>query len=481
MPLRPWDREQAWLFPPTLDELLAADHPARFVAAFVDALESATWAELGIMPEGEPLGAPAYHPRALLCVWLYGFMTGVRSSRKLEMACRDQVPYWWLTGRQRPDHNTLWRFYQGHRQQMRQLLKGTVGIAMRLGLVDLAVQAVDGTKVAGNAAKDRSYDEAGLQRLLDRTEATIAELEAQNEGGDDPPPPRLPQQLAQQEELRAQVQAALKGMTEEAAPLRVNLTDPEAVLMKGRQGFVAGYNAQAMVSPLKASTAGERGLLITAAEVVSDPEDHAQLAPMLEAAQENTGQRGELTLADGGYLSGENLAVCQQREQAVAMPADPLPPYHKESFTYDAATDSYQCPEGQLLTLSHRKQQAGRRRHPVRVYRASGAVCRVCPLFGQCTKDRQGRSLEVGPYDGQLQQHRAWMAQDTIKEAYRQRKELVEPAFGILKEQQGARRFLLRGLAKVRAEWSLLATAFNLRTLCRVWVAAPQRWALAGS
>ena len=116
MPLRPMGREQMWMLPPTLDELLPLDHPARFVAEFVDALDREDWGELGVKIDGEVLGAPAYHPRALLSVWLYGFMTGVRSCRKLEAACRDQIPYLWLTGWQHPDHNTLWRFYKGHRQ-----------------------------------------------------------------------------------------------------------------------------------------------------------------------------------------------------------------------------------------------------------------------------------------------------------------------------------------------------------------------------
>ncbi len=98
MPLRPVNREQAWLLPPTLDELLPEDHPSRFVAAFVDGLDRGGWAGMEIDVDGDPLGAPAYHPRALLSVWLYGFMTGVRSSRKLEAACRDQIPYLWLTG-----------------------------------------------------------------------------------------------------------------------------------------------------------------------------------------------------------------------------------------------------------------------------------------------------------------------------------------------------------------------------------------------
>ena len=96
MPLRPMGREQMWMLPPTLDELLPLDHPARFVAEFVDALGRDAWAELGVDIDGEVLGAPAYHPRALLSVWLYGFMTGVRSCRKLEAACRDQIPYLWF-------------------------------------------------------------------------------------------------------------------------------------------------------------------------------------------------------------------------------------------------------------------------------------------------------------------------------------------------------------------------------------------------
>ena len=121
-------------------------------------------------------------------MWLYGFMTGVRSSRKLEAACRDQIPYLWLTGWQHPDHNTLWQFYQAHRGAMRTLMKCTVGTAVEMGLVDLAVQAVDGTKILGDASTDRTYNAVTLQKLLDRTEAAIAELEAQNEGGDDPRP-----------------------------------------------------------------------------------------------------------------------------------------------------------------------------------------------------------------------------------------------------------------------------------------------------
>ena len=152
MPLRDMDRERIWLLPPSLDELLPLDHPGRFVAEFVDALDKAGWAELGVEIDGDPRGAPAYHPRALLCVWLYGFMTGMRSCRKLEAACRDQIPYLWLTGWQHPDHNTLWRFYKAHRQAMRELFKRTAGTAVAMELVDLAVQG--GGRVESGSQRD---------------------------------------------------------------------------------------------------------------------------------------------------------------------------------------------------------------------------------------------------------------------------------------------------------------------------------------
>ena len=257
MPLRDMGREQIWMLPPTLDELLPLDHPARFVAEFVDALDRDGWAELGVDIHREVLGALAYHPRALLSVWLYGFMTGVRSCRKLESACRDQIPYLWLTGWQHPDHSTLWRFYKGHRHAMRKLFERTVRTAVAMKLVDLAVQAVDGTKVIANASVNRSYDAAGLGRLLERLEKAIANLEAQNEAGEDAPVVHLPEELTDKEALREKVRQAMADLASQKRHKRINLTDPEARLMKGRQGIVAGYNAQAMVSPTEPG-GGER-------------------------------------------------------------------------------------------------------------------------------------------------------------------------------------------------------------------------------
>ena len=166
MPLRDMDREQMWLLPPTLDELLPLDHPARFVAEFVDALDRAAWAKMGVGIEGDPLGAPAYHPRALLSVWLYGFMTNVRSCRKLEAACRDQIPYLWLTGWQHPDHNTLWRFYQGAPSRHER--------AVQAHGSDGGVPGVGGPGDAGGGRNEDGRQRGGEMDLHRRAVAPIA-------------------------------------------------------------------------------------------------------------------------------------------------------------------------------------------------------------------------------------------------------------------------------------------------------------------
>ena len=469
MPLRDMGREQMWLLPPSLDELLPLDHPARFVAEFVDALDREGWSELGV-ENGEVLGAPAYHPRALLGVWLYGFMSGVRSCRKLEVACRDQIPYLWLTGWRHPDHNTLWRFYRGHRQAMRKLFERTVRTAVAMELVDLAVHAVDGTKVVANASVTRSYDAEGLSGLLGRLEKAIADLEAQNEAGEDAAVAHLPGELADKEVLRAQVKQAMDDLTSQERHKRINLTDRDARLMKGRQGIVAGYNTQAMVSPTEPE-GGATGMLVTAVDVVDQANDNAMLAPMLEQAEETTGTKSQMTLADAGYFAATHLAECARRGQEVVVSESRQrflkDPYHKDRFTYHEQSDSFTCPQGQTLHFVRIQHTNG---VPLRLHRASGAVCQACPAFGVCTGAREiGRSLAIEPHDSVLRRHRAWMSTSAVKEAYKLRKQLVEPVFGIIKEQQGARRFLLRGLVNVAAEWTVLATAFNLRTLWRAW------------
>jgi len=141
-------------------------------------------------------------------------------------------------------------------------------------------------------------------------------------------------------------------------------------------------------------------------------------------------------------------------------------PYFKDRFLYDSATDGYICPQGQCFLFRGLRRNNGKILGPYRVYRAPRTLCRACPAYGICTRHvHAGRALWIGPGDALLRKHRQWMGTDTARRWYARRKVLTEPAFGILKEQLGARRFLLRSLASVRAEFVLLATVFNLRTL----------------
>ena len=143
-------------------------------------------------------------------------------------------------------------------------------------------------------------------------------------------------------------------------------------------------------------------------------------------------------------------------------------PYHKDNFVYTIETDSYTCPEGQSLQFMEIRRLAAKKE--VSVYGGLGKICRYCPAFGTCTKNRyRGRELLIGKYDAELQRHRVRMATDEAKEVFKQRKEIIEPVFGIMKEQMWVRRFLLRGLRNVQAEAVTLSTAFNLRTLYGIW------------
>ncbi len=329
-------------------------------------------------------------------------------------------------------------------------------------------------KVVANASLNRSYDAEGLRGLLGRLDKAIDDLEVQNEAGEDASAIHLPEELADKEVLREKVRQAMSDLESQRRHKSINLTDPAARLMKGRQGIVAGCNVQAMVSPTE-TDGGATGMLVTTVDVVDAANDNALLAPMVEQAEETTGTRAQMTLADAGYFAASHLAEGDRRgQQAVVSEARQRflkDPYHKDQFTYNEPSDNFTCPQGQTLKFVRIQHANG---VPLRLYRADGAVCPACPAFRVCARAKEiGRSLAIGPHDSALRRHRSWMSTSAAKEAYRLRKQLVEPVFGIIKEQQGARRFLLRGLANVAAEWIMLATAFNLRTFCRVWSSSP--------
>lgn len=232
---------------------------------------------------------------------------------------------------------------------MRVLFKRTVRTAVAMELVDLAVQAVDGTNVIANAALIHTNDAKRLQELLNRVESAIESLEAQNEGGGDGPVARLPQKLAEQRALRERVRQTMRELPKRErpnrykGPARINLTDKDARLIRTRQGIVPGYNAQAMVSPV-ATAEGVTGMPVTASDVVDEPNGTARMTAMAKQSEEVSGVRVPMTLADAGYFAGRHVAELHRRGQQVvildrARPHDD--PYHRDLFIYDAQTDRF--------------------------------------------------------------------------------------------------------------------------------------------
>lgn len=487
MPVKPLTRDQVWLLPPSLDELIPGDHVVRFIAELVDALRLK---DLGLSNKAAMRGGVEYDARVLLAAWLYGFMTRVRSTRRLEVAAQENLALIWLLGGQRPDHSTLARFFQANRKGMRALFKQTVRTAVQVGLVGFALHAIDGTRVS-TVSRQKTLTREELLELDKRTEEVIAHLErsvaSEEQGGAaEKEALTMPEELKQSQELRARIQTALAEIDERQATRRghgakavdaqtghergpeVNLADPQAVLIKGAHGYVVGYNAQAAVD-------GKAHVIVGAA-VVAQADDHDALVPMVQEIQENTGRLAEATTADSGYHSAANLAALADEDTDLYM-ADPNmkrresqpenAPFHKDAFVYDPATDTYRCPAGQTLEFKHEVTNPEAVHYGMREYRCK--ECRTCEYFGQCTKSKGGRTIHIGRLDALLRQNRERMRTDEGKQKMKQRSSTVEPVFGIIREQQGLTRFLRRGLDNVTAEWHLLCATYNLRVIWRHW------------
>lgn len=537
MPTRRYDRGDAWLLPPSLESLVPTHHPARFIAQVVDQTPRDEWRAMGIDPHGHARGAPGYDPRGLLGAWLYGLMTGIRTTRRLEQACAESVPFLWLTAAQRPDHNTLWRFYQAHRTGLGQMFERSVRSAVKVQALDLAVQAVDGTKIRGAVSRASLHSEAGLERLLEGVSEVLTQVDSQHAGDGGGEPPRLPLELEDPRVCAEQVTAAMEAVRQEEAaqqqqqeddhdeaaggprppspppgdgdtrgpsgqrrriadaldtvrqadgPERASPTDPDARLQKLRGGgYAVGYNGQAAAAGLVPEhTGGVGGVLLTAVGMTNAAHDHEQFPPMVTQIETTTGRPLETGLADSGYYSSATLQTLatEHPDLRVLMPdsqaATDAQPYHKDRFTYDPDTDTLTCPEGQTLVFAGLIQRPDGE-PTARRYRAPRSVCAACPAFALCARSaKKGRSVSLRPDDARLRAHRARMATDVAKELYKRRKALIERPFGVIKDHLDGRQLYLRGLANVTAEWTLLCAAFNFRVLWKIWQrATPERQA----
>jgi transposase/IS5 family transposase len=475
--------DQYYFLPPCLEDWVPADHPARFIREFVNQLDLS---DLTHAPSSSTEGRPRYSNKLLLKVWLYGRMHKMKSSREMEIGCYRDIGLIWLSGANYPDHNTIWRFYNKNAPHLKKILKQLIAIAVKGGLVGLVVQALDGTKIEALTGGNKGCSKAILKRILANLDQITEELsESKDEHSSERESSyRIPDTLSDPKELSQFVRELMRAeQQEQKVPLQKGITrqdvhekleellssdsgichpsDPDARMMTCDNGKAFGYNAELVVDD-------KHGLIVGAA-VTQETNDYHQLAPMIEQTVENTGQKATVTLADGGYCSGEQLHKVEQQGCSVLVndteeDLAKTKPFHISKFVYHEEHDYYTCPLGEKLLFRREKQ--GRGTALDREY-----ICKnlTCPKKDECTTSKRGRTIRRSGYIEDINRNRKNIAVPENKKLLARRKVIVEPVFGHIKHNDGYRRWRVRGLAKVCAEWNLTCITYNLKKMYRLW------------
>ena len=441
---KPYDRDQAFLLPPSMRDWLPAGDLAYFIVDVVETLdlrEIEKYYRVGKAGSGQP----PFHPRVMTALLLYAYSLGTPSSRQIARWCERDVGYRIVSADQQPNFRTISEFRRIHLKALERLFVQVLQMADEAGLVNLGHVALDGTKVQANASKHKamSYGRMGekeaqyvkeVDALLRRAQETDAAEDRQC--GPDVRGDELPEELRFREKRLAKIReakAALEARALEKAraegkldaddqPIRSkggrppktppgtpepkaqrNFTDPESPIMKmGDGSFDQAYNCQAAVDAAHQ--------IIVAQAATDAPNDKEQVVPMVDQIRRNLGRKPKRAIADSGYYSEHNVRGLRKRR-----------------------IDDYLCPD----RLKH-----GERPPPVRGRLPKGLA--FIDLVRRKLLKKKGRLV------------------------YALRKQIVEPVFGQMKHVRGLRQFLLRGLAKVRGEWSLWCTTHNL---LKLWTA----------
>jgi transposase len=455
------------MFPPSVEEWVGPDHPARFIRDLVDVMNLES---MGFHVLCADTGRPRYAVDHLLKVRLYGYFNRIRSTRKLERACREHMGLIWLTGMNAPDHNALWRFWRDNKKPLRKVLRQSVRVALDSDLLGLALHALDGTKIMAASSGRKVWHKEDLQKRLKELDAAIDEVMKQVETseGEESGTYRLPEELRDKRKRKEQIEAALKKL-EEFDQDHLHPQETDARLMKHRKGVELSYNAQGV--------ADDKSKLVVEAEVVNDESDSGQLVPMLDRVQESLGRVADENLADGGYTNADQIGLAEKRQYPILTgrgPNDPSPKadpaksrFHTSRFVYEAEADRCVCPEGGVLTYE-RTKAARRNRYEVRVYRCR--CFKECPCRAECTKDRRGRMMEIGPNHEAVVRARVKRNNPENQKILKRRSGIIEPVFARVKKHMEFLRRTVRGLENARTQWSLVCTSINLRKLHRHWV-----------
>jgi transposase len=451
------DRSQTLLFPERLEDYIAAENPVRFLDAFVGSLDLHA---LGFAKARcADTGRPPYAPAALLKLYLYGYLHRVRSSRLLEAECSRNVEVIWLLGKLTPDFKTLADFRKDNLKPLQAVARQFTLLCRKLELFGGELLAVDGSKFAAVNARDQNFNAAKLQDLIARADARLAEYLQELDRADTADPGGMALSRNELEQKIAALQERKDWHADLLAQLdreqkQISVTDPDTRKMPTAHGMMVGYNAQLAVDA--------KHKLIAAEDVTNEVTDYQQLANVALAAKANLELAQTEVVADAGYYNASEVGRCVERGITPYVPkADTSANtarglYGKSKFKFDADKEVYVCPAGAELTYRFSTYELGR---GLRYYRASG--CKGCALKKQCTRNKANRTITREANEHLMEAMAARMKAQPGK--FKLRKALAEHPFGTIKRWFGYTHFLLKGLVKVRTEWSLTTLAYNFK------------------
>jgi transposase len=486
------NREQLCWRVVDVERLIGEEHPARAIWEFVGQLDLSGYSEEIRAVEGQA-GRPAWNPRLLISLWVYAYSEGVGSARAIEQLCEWEPGYQWLTGAVVVNAHTLSDFRVKHEVALKGLFVQILGLLSAAGLITLERVMQDGTKIRANAAQDSFRRKERVEQAIVKAQEQVAAVEEMSEEETSRRVAKARKRA--QRERRERLEAALEefeklkaeGSVKEKNKTRVSTTDPQARVMKQADGgFAPSYNVQL-------NTDAANGVIV-AMEVVQAGNDFEQLKPGLDRVEQNLGETPDQVVADGGYVSRDNIVEMKSRGvEFIGPQCDEAgkgkssyegrgvsPEYHSAQFFYDAESDSYHCPQGKILSYEGKEERNTQVSYR---YRAQRSDCQGCRVKSQCCPGNQvtGRSVHRSEELAEVAEFRQKMQTEQAREIYRQRAQVAETPNLWIKAKFGLRQFSVRGLSKVGMEALWACLTYNIRVWIRLHWRQPEAKATAAA
>jgi transposase len=410
-------------------------------------------------------GRPPYDPRDLLKLYIYGYVNRIRTGRTLERECHRNVELMWLMRKLGPDFKTITDFRKDNRQAFKGVFRQFVMMCKGLGLLGGEWVAVDGSKFKAVNSGKRNFTRKKLERRLKeldhKVERYFDEMDRSDREESDPPVDKeeLKQKIDKLKERKGRYEELLREL-QATGQRQVSLTDPDSRAMALTPRGEVSYNVQTAVD--------SKYHLIVAQEVTNEGLDNHQLFSMADRAKEILGQSEIDVVADMGYYSHEELQKCEAAGIAayVSKPLNSKNTAHglfgKEKFVYEPESDCYVCPNQERLTFRFQSREYKNKKF--RYYWT--LACLSCPIKAQCTTNKQFRRIKRWEHEAIAERvQQRVLANSRVMKL---RQQIVEHPFGTIKFWNDQRHFLMKGLAKVRAEFSLSTLAYNLKRVVNI-------------